>query len=178
MKRLAAVLVLGLTIAACGGDDGGSGRAATTSPPSSSPATSSGAAASGGYGAAPTTAAPTAAGSGVTLQLTDAKGTKVLASGDGRAVYLYTKDGDQKSTCSGGCATAWPAVTAAGEPSVGAGLDAEDIGTITRDDGTKQVTFYGHPLYHYSGDEKAGDTNGQGSGSVWYLVDDEGNAVK
>jgi predicted lipoprotein with Yx(FWY)xxD motif len=177
MKRLAAILVLGLTLAACGGDDSGSSSASTTAPPSSSPATSSGGAGSGGYGA-PTSAAPAAAGAGATLQLTDAEGTKVLASGDGRAVYLYTKDTEGKSTCSGSCASAWPAVTAAGEPTAGSGVDADDIATITRDDGTKQVTFYGHPLYHFSGDAKAGDTNGQGSGSVWYLVDEHGNAVK
>ena len=70
----------------------------------------------------------------------------------------------------------------AGQQATGAMLkeevDADDIATITRDDGTKQVTFYGHPLYHFSGDAKAGDTNGQGSGSVWYLVDEHGNAVK
>ena len=43
--------------------------------------------------------------------------------------------------------------------------------------GTSQVTFYGHPLYHFSGDANPGDTNGQGIGSVWYVVDGEGNAV-
>ena len=49
---------------------------------------------------------------------------------------------------------------------------------ITRDDGTKQLAFYGHPLYRFEGDTAAGETNGQGSGGVWFLVDTEGNAVK
>jgi predicted lipoprotein with Yx(FWY)xxD motif len=42
----------------------------------------------------------------------------------------------------------------------------------------KQVTYAGHPLYYYAGDKKAGDLNGQGFFSVWYVVSPKGTAIK
>ena len=48
-----------------------------------------------------------------------------------------------------------------------------DLGTITRSDGTKQVTYNGHPLYYFVGDSGPGQTTGQGSdnfGAKWWLV--------
>jgi hypothetical protein len=47
------------------------------------------------------------------------------------------------------------------------------LGTISRSDGTKQVTYAGHPLYFYAGDSAAGQTNGQGInsfGGIWGVV--------
>ena len=55
-----------------------------------------------------------------------------------------------------------------------------DLGTITRSDGTKQVTYKGHPLYYYISDTKAGQTTGQGSnnfGALWWLVSPSGAAI-
>ena len=58
-------------------------------------------------------------------------------------------------------------------------LDAGDFGSITRDDtGAKQVTFYGMPLYYVAGDQKAGDTNGQGLFGKWYIVGADGKPIK
>ena len=48
------------------------------------------------------------------------------------------------------------------------------LGTLTRDDGTVQVTYNGWPLYHFSGDTAPGDTNGQGLEGVWFLVSPTG----
>ena len=44
------------------------------------------------------------------------------------------------------------------------------LGTATWADGTKQVTHNGQPLYYYSGDSAAGDSNGQGSNGVWFIA--------
>ena len=64
-------------------------------------------------------------------------------------------------------------------PTLGAGLDAEDFASITRDDdGATQVTFYGQPLYYFAGDTAAGETKGQGLGGKWYVVDAEGKMIK
>jgi hypothetical protein len=55
------------------------------------------------------------------------------------------------------------------------------VGTTTRSDGGTQVTYDGHPLYYYSGDQKAGDINGEGSdafGAEWYLVSPNGETVE
>ena len=36
------------------------------------------------------------------------------------------------------------------------------LGTLTRGDGTTQVTYAGMPLYYWQGDAKAGDVTGDG----------------
>ena len=105
---------------------------------------------------------------------------KILVDSKGRSVYLFEKDTGPKSTCSGGCATEWPPVTTTGKATAGSGLTASMVGTITRSDGTKQVTYNGHPLYTYVGDAKAGDTNGQGVsafGARWYALSPAGSKV-
>jgi len=105
---------------------------------------------------------------------------KVLVDSKGRTVYLFQKDTGSMSTCSGACATDWPPVTTTGKPTAGSGLTASMVGTTTRSDGSKQVTYNGHPLYNYVGDQKAGDTNGQGIsafGAKWYAVSPAGSTV-
>ncbi len=75
------------------------------------------------------------------------------------------------SACTGGCATTWPplTVTSAGSVTGGTGVTGR-IGTMTRADGTLQVTYNGAPLYFYSGDAAAGDAHGQGIGGVWFAA--------
>ena len=116
----------------------------------------------------------TAAASMATVQLQKTSLGEVLADEHGRTLYMFTKDAGGKSACSGPCASIWPALTVTGKPSAGQGLEEEDLGTITRDDGKTQVTYYGHPLYTYSSDSKAGDVNGQNVGGVWFAVTAEG----
>ena len=65
-------------------------------------------------------------------------------------------------------------------PTVGSGANASLVGTTTRSDGNPQVTYNGHPLYLYTGDNEAGDTNGQGStafGGGWFALSPAGNEV-
>jgi predicted lipoprotein with Yx(FWY)xxD motif len=105
---------------------------------------------------------------------------KVLVDSKGRTVYLFQKDTGSMSTCSGACATDWPPVTTTGKPTAGSGLTASMVGTTTRSDGTKQVTYNGHPLYTFVGDSKAGDTAGQGLndfGASWWAVSPSGSEV-
>ena len=64
------------------------------------------------------------------------------------------------------------------EAMAGEGVDATLLGTITRDDGSTQVTYNGWPLYYFQDDAAAGDTNGQGLGGVWFLVSPEGEAIE
>ena len=86
--------------------------------------------------------------------------------------YLYTPGSATASACTGGCASAWPPV--AGPAVGGEGLDAAAFGTVTRDDGSLQATYQGHPLYTFGGDAAPGDVNGQGASDVWYAVTAEG----
>jgi predicted lipoprotein with Yx(FWY)xxD motif len=102
----------------------------------------------------------------------------ILVDKDGKTLYLFQQDTvGQPSTCSGGCAATWPALTTSGAPQAGDGVEEDDLGTVTNADGSVQVTYYGWPLYHYAQDAAPGDTHGQGLFGKWWVVDAEGNAV-
>ena len=103
-----------------------------------------------------------------------------LTNGSGRAVYLWAADSMNKSTCSGACAGAWPPVTTTGKVTAADGAKSADLGTITRSDGSKQVTYDGHALYYFAGDSGPGQTHGQGSdsfGAKWWLVAPAGTTI-
>ena len=103
-----------------------------------------------------------------------------LTNGSGRAVYLWAADSMNKSTCSGACAGAWPPVTTTGKVTAADGAKSADLGTITRSDGSKQVTYDGHALYYFAGDSGPGQTHGQGSdsfGAKWWLVAPAGTKI-
>ena len=105
---------------------------------------------------------------------------QILTDADGNTVYLFEKDEDGQSSCSGECATDWPPVTTSGDVKAGSGADQSLIGTFTRDDGTEQVTYDGHPLYYYVGDSGPGMTNGQGLdqfGAERYVLAPSGNKI-
>lgn len=99
----------------------------------------------------------------------DPKLGKILTDAKGRTLYRYTRDSTDKSVCAGGCAQVWPPLTASGTPTLADGVPGK-LGVITRDDGVKQVTYNGTPLYYYAKDSKPGETTGQGVGGVWYVV--------
>ncbi|HMG08685.1 MAG TPA: hypothetical protein VK609_09260, partial [Mucilaginibacter sp.] len=95
-----------------------------------------------------------------TVQLANnAKFGSILTDKAGRTLYSFAVDAADKSNCNGNCAITWPVFYDA-NPSLGTGLKSSDFGVITRADNSKQTTYKGWPLYYYSGDSKAGDTNG------------------
>ncbi|MEM8534635.1 MAG: hypothetical protein AAGF95_27580 [Chloroflexota bacterium] len=94
----------------------------------------------------------------------------LLTDGDGNTLYRFLNDSAEMDVCYDGCANAWPPLLVGGDaPTAGEGVTGE-LGTITRRDGNRQVTYNGIPLYFFANDEDAGDTNGQGVGEVWYIV--------
>jgi predicted lipoprotein with Yx(FWY)xxD motif/plastocyanin len=106
--------------------------------------------------------------SGVKTGKNDTLGTFITDS-KGMALYLYTKDTANVSVCKGNCEVAWPIFYTEHLPVMG-DLKAIDFGTITREDGSKQTTYQGWPLYYYVKDVKAGDVTGQDVGKVWYVI--------
>ena len=118
-------------------------------------------------------AAPAAAGSTLLATAVGSNGTLIVAGSNGMTVYQFSKDeaGSGTSACSGGCITKWPALTvpAGTTPTAGTGATGT-IGTIARTDtnGALQVTYNGLPLYFFSGDKAAGDSNGSYTG--WSAV--------
>ena len=93
-----------------------------------------------------------------------------LADAKGMTLYWFKKDSPGKSACAGPCVEKWP-IYYREKVAAGDGTKAEDFGTITREDGKKQTTFRGYPLYYWAGDKAPGDTSGQGVNYVWYVID-------
>jgi predicted lipoprotein with Yx(FWY)xxD motif len=103
-----------------------------------------------------------------------------LVGTNGRTLYLFEKDKTKKSTCSGACATAWPPLLTTGKPKAAGKAKASLLGTTKRADGTRQVTYKGHPVYYFVQDKKAGDTNGEGVdgfGAEWYAMSPSGKKI-
>jgi predicted lipoprotein with Yx(FWY)xxD motif len=101
----------------------------------------------------------------------------VLVDAEGLTVYGFTKDTAGTPTCSGGCATAWPAVKVEGDE-LPEGLDPKVFSLVDAVDGGKQLKVGKWPLYRFSGDAAPGETNGQGSGGVWFVVAPDGSLIK
>lgn len=106
----------------------------------------------------------------------------ILVDGDGMSLYVFMTDVQDSGTsaCVDECAAEWPPLTAEGEPVAGEGVDATLLGTITRDDGSTQVTYNGWPLYLFAGDTAPGDTTGQGvdDGGLWFLISPDGEPIQ
>jgi predicted lipoprotein with Yx(FWY)xxD motif len=129
--------------------------------------------------AAATTPASTT-GVAVTVKHASKLGTILAAGSKKLTVYMFEGDKGASSSCSGACASVWPPVTTSGGPSATGAASSADLGTITRSDGTTQVTYKGHPLYFFAKDKDSGDAYGQGVkgfGSDWYVIAPSGSKV-
>lgn len=94
---------------------------------------------------------------------------KCLTDTEGKTLYWFQKDSPGKSACSGGCLEKWPIYfreTVAPPQSI----SKDDFGTITREDGKKQTTFRGYPLYYWVNDVSPRDTKGHGVNNIWFVV--------
>ncbi len=107
---------------------------------------------------------------------TKAGKAEIVATPAGLSLYVYKPDTPAagatmaKSTCTGGCLTAWPLFYAAPPVTAPAGLNASDFGSIDRGAGVMQSTYMGWPLYTYKDDKALGDVKGDEEGNVWFLV--------
>lgn len=139
---------------------------------------------SGGNSAGTSNAAGTAPAGGGTAATTVLAHTgsmgSFLTDSAGKSLYMFASDTASKSTCSGICVHYWAPLTARGPVHSSGTVTMSKLTTITRSDGTKQVVYAGHPLYYYSGDTAAGDTNGQGLddfGAQWWLLAPSGSPI-
>lgn len=106
---------------------------------------------------------------------------QVLVDSEGHTLYAFSNDSPKESACEGACAKAWPPLLIEhGEPQPSNGAGASRLGTIERTDGSRQVTYAGHPLYSYSGDHQPGEAGGQGAsafGGSWTALKGSGAAA-
>jgi predicted lipoprotein with Yx(FWY)xxD motif len=115
-----------------------------------------------------------------TVSLRKTKLGEVLVNSKGHTLYMFAKDKNGKSSCSGSCAKFWPPYLQHGKVTAGSGVKASLLGTTRRSNGSMQVTYKRHPLYGFALDKKAGQTNGEGNvafGGKWYAVSAKGAAV-
>jgi predicted lipoprotein with Yx(FWY)xxD motif len=113
---------------------------------------------------------PSPAVAGTSLKTTTIGGITVLTNGKGLTLYSFAPDTPASSKCYGTCAVYWPPVT--GTTAAGQGLPGK-VSTITRTDGSHQLTYNGHPLYTYIGDSAPGQANGNNlnlNGGLWHEV--------
>jgi predicted lipoprotein with Yx(FWY)xxD motif len=170
---LAGLAAATIAIAGCGGTTASGARpAATSSSPVATGAATSGSAAS-------TASAPNSA---PTVRLERSAYGRVLFDSHGRSLYLFTHDVSNKARCYGGCAAAWPPyIVKSARVTAGNGTTAGLLGTTRRSDGSVQVTYAGHPLYHYTGDRQPGQIlcqNVDEFGGTWLVVSSRGAAVR
>ncbi|MDQ2968166.1 MAG: hypothetical protein M3R37_07590 [Actinomycetota bacterium] len=114
---------------------------------------------------------------------------KILVDAQGFTLYLFFQDTHGQSVCVDAydhCQKIWPPLRSSDPPVAGPGARASLLGTIPRDDGDRQVTYKGHPLYTDAGstslgikpDLKPGQIRGQGVFSYWYVVSPLGKAIR
>ncbi len=160
-----AALIVALT-------SGGTSNAHKAAPAGAQPA-------AGAYGAAPAaTVRPTAGNATIGIRSTPLG--KILVDTNGRTLYLFQGDKPNVRTLSQAGLAVWPAFTTTATPQAKGGAIARQISTITGPSGDRQVTYNGHPLYRYVGDQKPGDTKGQGLnqfGAKWYVLAATGSGI-
>ena len=150
-------LVLVMGVSACGGT---TSTGSTASTPTTTPTT------------APTPTPTTA--SAFTVQTAQAmvngKTTTILTNAQGLALYYFTPDTASKTVCTGACAQTWPPLlfTGTGKPTASTALPGE-VEVYTNANGN-QVIYNDHPLYTYSGDSAAGQTQGEGLFGKWFVA--------
>jgi predicted lipoprotein with Yx(FWY)xxD motif len=169
---LIAVLGASALLAAGCGSSGKSSSAtsAASAYPTASETTSSATATTPASGGATT----------VTVKQASKLGTILAAGSKKLTVYMFEGDKGASSSCSGACASVWPPVTTSGAPSASGAASSSVLGTITRSDGTTQITYKGHPLYFFARDKDSGDAYGQGVkgfGADWYVLAPSGSKV-
>jgi predicted lipoprotein with Yx(FWY)xxD motif len=105
----------------------------------------------------------------------------VLVDARGRTLSVFEKDRGGKSACDKACVKFGPPLTSHTQPRAGAGVHKAMLGVTKRQDGRRQVTYAGHPLYAFVGDKTAGQTSGEGLtsyGAEWYAVAASGRTVE
>lgn len=93
----------------------------------------------------------------------------ILTDIAGNSLYFFVNDAFDASVCVDQCEENWP-VFYSENITPADGIDQSDFSTITRNDGSKQTTYKGWPLYYFVNDNEPGDVNGEDVNGVWYVA--------
>jgi predicted lipoprotein with Yx(FWY)xxD motif len=131
-----------------------------------------------GSGQPPTTAKPSRA---ATVGVADSALGRIIVNNAGLTLYVFEKDANGRSACSGQCGRYWPPLLTNAKPGARVGVTQSLLGTTRRANGTAQVTYAGHPLYRFFEDRKPGETKGEGSqdfGAEWDVLSPAGEQIE
>jgi predicted lipoprotein with Yx(FWY)xxD motif len=118
------------------------------------------------------TPAPAAVPAGASVRIAhDATLGDIVVAGNGHTVYEFDKDQGTLSACTGACAATWPAWMTNGAPNAGPGVDSAMLSSAHG-----QVTYGGHLLYFFAGDQAAGQANGLNIAG-WHAISPAGTLV-
>ena len=140
LTALLALLAVSAVLAACGSSYGGSDERSSSA----------------------SSATPT-----VLASAKKAKVGSVIVDAQGRTLYRFTAEAQGVPVCTGACVGTWPPAVVASA----AGRLPRHVATVKRPDGGRlQLTYDGHPLYRYAGDQSKADAHGQGVGGQWFVI--------
>ncbi|MFH0966559.1 MAG: hypothetical protein V1862_02590, partial [Methanobacteriota archaeon] len=114
---------------------------------------------------------PIPAQSSDTIGTTNSSLGTILVDAQGNTLYYFAKDtpANNTSSCNGQCAVIWP-IFSVDTITVSPPLMVSDFSTIIREDGKKQTSYRGWPLYYYMKDTKPGDVSGENVTQNWFVV--------
>lgn len=117
-----------------------------------------------------------------TIELRESNLGEILVNSAGFTLFYFTADKKHLDHCVtvSGCPKVWPVLESSGTPTVGPGLNARRISTITLPGGERQVTYARHPLYTYSFEKAPAETSYVGAeefGGRWYALNAKGKTV-
>jgi predicted lipoprotein with Yx(FWY)xxD motif len=102
---------------------------------------------------------------------------QILVTSDGLALYANTVDSPDQLRCTNvACTGFWPPYLVSAQPGAVEGISGS-LGTVTRPDGSQQLTYNHQPLYTFYLDKAPGDAKGNGFtdlGGTWHVVTLEG----
>jgi predicted lipoprotein with Yx(FWY)xxD motif len=121
----------------------------------------------------------TAASKVIKLGIRESSLGPIMVDANGMSLYMFAPDRYNVSVCEGQCLTAWPPIMLQPGQSLSSielsgGLRYSKLGVAFRENGSRQVTYNGWPLYYWFRDAKAGDVLGQWVGNVWWVLNDDG----
>ncbi len=94
-----------------------------------------------------------------------------VMTADGMTVYVYTKDLPRESVCYDTCAMDWPPLIVTHTPTLSHSFAGGSFGSVTRKDGSRQLTYKNQALYLYIEDPPGtAQANGQNVDGVWFIV--------
>jgi predicted lipoprotein with Yx(FWY)xxD motif len=102
----------------------------------------------------------------------------ILVTAGGMTLYTNTVDSPEDLKCVNiACTGFWPPFVIEGQPTAGEEVQ-DSLGTVTRPDGSIQVTFDQQPLYTFYLDREPGDVRGEGFtdfGGTWHVISPDGS---